>query len=295
MVLIPGGWRCKSGHSDRSREGRRPAGRLNPSVNGPNPLRVLWNVLRARRVSVPRPTGSAVFDQQPLDAVLHDLAAEGIDSLVGHRAQLQEFRDRAEQVDPDELTSDEALGYWLNLYNGLVLDLVRRTTDAGHQSVLEVTGGFSGTVVRVAGEALSLDDIEHGKIRRFRDPRIHGALVCGSLSCPTLRHEAFRGVVLGHQLDDQMRHFVKSGAVVADRGSGVVHLSRVFLWYGADFARPNRMPAMLPARPRRVLESLFAWMDPDLQAWVRETQPKIEFQSYDWALGCSVRPPSANG
>ena len=38
-----------------------------------------------------------------------------------------------------------------------------------------------------------LDDIEHGKVRRFGDPRIHSALVCGSVSCPTLRFEPYEG------------------------------------------------------------------------------------------------------
>jgi hypothetical protein len=54
-------------------------------------------------------------------------------------------------------------------------------------SVLRMPGAFSAPFVTVAGERLSLDAIEHAKIRRFADPRIHAALVCGSVSCPTLR------------------------------------------------------------------------------------------------------------
>ena len=52
-------------------------------------------------------------------------------------------------------------------------------------------GAFDAPWAMVGGESLSLNDIEHGKIRRFRDPRIHAALVCGSVSCPTLRYEPF--------------------------------------------------------------------------------------------------------
>ena len=43
----------------------------------------------------------------------------------------------------------------------------------------------------LAGETVSLDQIEHQRIRAaFREPRIHFALVCAARSCPPLRAEA---------------------------------------------------------------------------------------------------------
>ena len=107
-------------------------------------------------------------------------------------------------------------------------------------------------MIEVAGEKLSLIDIEHGKIRRFSDPRIHGALVCGSLSCPTLRPEPFVGSTLQEQLNDQMAQFLRLGGAVVDRDAGVLSLSRVFRWYGSDFVRPRIMPLLFPTRMHRV-------------------------------------------
>ena len=110
-------------------------------------------------------------------------------------------------------------------------------------------GAFDTPWAMVGGESLSLNDMEHGKIRRFQDPRIHAALVCGSVSCPSLRYEPF-GDNLGEQLDEQIRTFLAGGGAHVDRDSGTLQLSRVFLWYGGDFVRPGRMPTWIPARRR---------------------------------------------
>ncbi len=155
-------------------------------------------------------------------------------------------------------------------------------------SVLRIPGAFDGARLQIAGEALSLDDIEHGKVRRFGDARIHAALVCGSVSCPTLRSEPYVGARLHGQLDDQMSRFLASGAAVPDLPARKVTLSRVFLWYGGDFTRPDRMPTWLPARRRALLASLAPWLTPSLAAWIAETRPGVGFQPYDWGLRCAV-------
>jgi hypothetical protein len=132
----------------------------------------------------------------------------------------------------------------------------------------------------VAGESLSLHDIEHGKVRRFGDPRIHAALVCGSASCPTLRSEPYRGPGLEAQLETQMLDFLRAGGAATD-GSQLL-LSRIFLWYGADFVRPHRMPSFAPVTRASVRRSLRRWLDPEL------AELPVSFQPYDWGLACSI-------
>ncbi len=176
----------------------------------------------------------------------------------------------------------------MNLYNAGALDLARRTWDAARGTVLRTPGGFDAPFVTVAGEDLSLDAIEHGKIRRFGDPRIHGALVCGSVSCPTMRPTPFTGAGLDAELDDQLRRFLAAGGATADRTEGVLRISRVFLWYGADFVRPHRMPTLLPASKRATRDALHPWLPDDMVQWVDTIAPKVAFQAYDWSLGCSV-------
>jgi hypothetical protein len=241
-------------------------------------------MLRARRVRRPRPDGRGGVDHAALGEILVAVGARGVpgidrDAVAAYRAELA-------GIDPDGLTRDEALAYWLNLYNVGALDLAARTAEAGEPTVLRTPGGFDRPFAVVAGERLSLHDVEHGKIRRFGDPRIHAALVCGSASCPTLRGEPYRGDRIDGQLHDQMTAFLASGgAVVADDR---LALSRLFLWYGADFVRPHRMPALLPASRSSIAAALLPWLPDEVASPVRAGTVSIGFQSYDWGLACSV-------
>lgn len=256
---------------------------------GPNPISVLLSILRARRLEAPRPSGWGRVDHSAFDPILAAVAAGGVEALAPQADALRHYLETLTSVDPDHLTTDEAFAFWINLYNAAALDLARRTRADGHDSVLEIDKGFNGTVTTIAGEDLSLEGIEHGKIRRFGDPRIHAALVCGSVSCPTLRFEAFTGESLDQQLDNQMRYFLSSGALITDRTAQVAFLSRVFLWYGADFVRPGRMPTLLPATKRRIAVAASRWLNNDEAAWLQTERPTIKFQKYDWGLGCAVR------
>ena len=255
--------------------------------SGPNPLRAGWSVIRARFVSRPRPAGVGDIDHSAFAPLLRELAsANGLEHIDS--GTLAAYVGELERVDPDALSPDAALAYWINLYNARAIALASEAHARGAASVLRVPGAFDTRDLEIAGERLSLNDIEHGKIRRFGDPRIHGALVCGSLSCPTLRYTPFVGATLDADLDEQMRSFLSTGGGLLDKHRGVVSLSRVFLWYGADFVRPHRMPTLMPAARGAVARASARWMDPDSRRWVESNQPKVEFQPYDWALGCSV-------
>ncbi len=256
-------------------------------TESPNPISVGLSVLRAMRVSRPKPQGQdVVVDHSVLSEVLAELAANGVRSLSGQRDEILAYRLALESVDPDSLSRSEALAYWLNLYNAGALDAAAQAVGDSATTVLRVPGAFSRTWASVAGERLSLNDIEHGKIRRFGDPRIHGALVCGSASCPTLRYEPYTSHGLDQQLDTQMRAFLAGGGAVFDSNSNQLMLSRIFLWYGADFVRPNRMPTWIPATKKSVAEAVRNWLDDEANG-VSENA-SIAFQSYDWGLSCAI-------
>ena len=157
----------------------------------PNPLAVAWSIARARRTRRPKPTGDGLVQSNEFAEVLSLLRTDGIAVLPSERGVLARFRYRMEEVDPDALSVDGALSFWLNLYNAGALALAADALSAGEATVLRLPGAFDTPWAMVGGESLSLNDIEHGKIRRFKDPRIHAALVCGSVSCPSLRYEPF--------------------------------------------------------------------------------------------------------
>lgn len=254
----------------------------------PNPLAVAWSIAKAKRVRMPGPFGGSRADHGALRPILEAIERGRAPALIKQRDALDAYLDRLRGVDAESLTRREALAFWINLYNAGALRLAAEAVGTHENSVLRVPGGFSRPFTEISGEALSLDVIEHGKIRRFGDPRIHGALVCGSVSCPTLRAEPYEGDRVERQLEDQMKQFLGGGAAAAI-GNKLL-LSRMFLWYGGDFTRPARMPTWLPARGSALKRALIRWLPEELAHWVSQADPKLEFQSYDWGLRCAVGP-----
>jgi hypothetical protein len=259
-------------------------------TSGPNPAIAVWSMMNARRLSPPHPApkSTVTVDHSELEQVLDAFVSSGIASLTDSAAALESYRDSLEAIDPDGLDAAEALAFWMNLYNAGVLRAAGLAFDEDMGSVLRVPGAFSAPWATVAGSELCLDDIEHGKIRRFGDPRIHGALVCGSASCPTLRSEPFTGANLDHQLDDQLRFFVSHGGGSVNRADNTIWLSSVFKWYGKDFTTPHTMPNLMPANIERLRDTIANWFSTEDAAYIWANEPNVVFMPYDWGLGCSV-------
>ncbi len=192
-------------------------------------------------------------------------------------------------VDPDSIQDTrERLAFWINMYNATTLKLICDHYPVKSISELHTGGLIIGTVikttawdkriVKIKGKELTLNDVEHKIIRpQFKDPRAHFALVCASKSCPQLRGEAFEAARLDEQLNDQARKFLSDPfRNEFETGSRTARLSKIFSWYGSDFAGSEKEILMRLASyltgPAR--EKILA----DPSAW------KIEYKDYDWSL-----------
>lgn len=251
-------------------------------MDQPNPIKVVFGILRVlRSTRPPAPGGTGSFDASSLKTPLDALSTGGIPALAEAKNELDDFVRSASKVSPDSLSRAHALAYWTNLYNAGAMALAVDAFDQGLGSVLRVPGAFGRPIVEVDGESLSLDAIEHAKLRRFGDPRIHGALVCGSLSCPTLRPVPYTGDNIAAELDDQMEQFLRGGGAVLQEST--LSLSRIFYWYGRDFVSPARMPTFIPSSKKSLLAALRPWL-----ATEGKTAQKVVYQDYDWGLACNV-------
>ena len=138
--------------------------------------------------------------------------------------------------------------------------------------------------IALLGDKLSLDDIEHGRLRargRYDDPRIHFAVNCASIGCPMLREEAFVAERLDAQLDEQAQRFL------ADRtrnrfAGGRLEVSKIFDWYGEDFRLGHKGIASLPAFFARHADAL-ADAAADRER-IRTQKADVSFLDYDWKL-----------
>lgn len=176
----------------------------------------------------------------------------------------------------DQWTRNDQMAYWINAYNAFTIELilnhypVKSINDIGSKIKIPfVTTPWAGKFFKIGGESTSLDDIEHGILRKkFDDPRIHFALVCAAVSCPPLRNEAYVGNQLDAQLNAQGRAFFGDPTknVVT---SGRVSLSKILDWYGADF-RTNG-------------QTLAKWVNRYATTKMADNAP-VSYQAYDWAL-----------
>ncbi|MBI4005819.1 MAG: DUF547 domain-containing protein [Gammaproteobacteria bacterium] len=90
---------------------------------------------------------------------------------------------------------------------------------------------------KINGKAMSLGKIEHEILRSMGEPRIHMAIVCASLSCPDLRHEAYRADILEDQLQDQTLRFLQNKAKGLKIEGHEIFVSKIFEWFKDDFTK----------------------------------------------------------
>jgi hypothetical protein len=190
-------------------------------------------------------------------------------------------------ADPARLsTRAERLAFWIDAYNVLAMDWIVRSEPVA--SIRELGSllrpVWKREAGRVGGRAYTLDEIEHGILRKLSEPRIHAAIVCASVSCPSLAREPYRPESLDAQLDASLRRFLadpRKGARL-DAERGVLVLSPIFDWFAEDFAAAGGALAFV--RPH-LPEATRAWLAS------RDADVRITYFDYDWSLnGLTARP-----
>lgn len=180
-----------------------------------------------------------------------------------------------------ELDSDtKKVAFWVNMYNASYQILYK---DLG----LRPDGIFKKKAITIASIPFSLDDMEHGILRKYRnkfslgymaklfpgkhikqlavneiDWRIHFALNCGAKSCPPI---AFYDVEnLETQLDLATASFLSQETVVNEEGK-VLEVTKIMSWFRADFGGKDGI--------REIVGKVFKR---DFNGY------KISYQEYDW-------------
>ena len=187
--------------------------------------------------------------------------------------------------DPAKPTTNEAkLAFWINAYNALTIEGILRVYPT--ESIRDHTAKLFGYNIWedlpliVGDRGYSLDAIEHKILRKLGDPRIHFAIVCASVGCPTLRDEAYVPGKIDDQLAAQARDFfARPKHFTFDPATNTVTLSKILEWFGEDFgdspgAIMRRVKPYLPADVR----------DPATAAGVT-----LQYRDYDWSLNDQAR------
>jgi uncharacterized membrane protein YdjX (TVP38/TMEM64 family) len=192
------------------------------------------------------------------------------------------------RADPGALAGEaERVAFWINAYNLLAIKAVldqypTRSIRDGGSLLSPIWKRKVGTVGSVA---YSLDEIEHGILRQiFREPRVHFALVCASLSCPDLRPEPYAAARLVSQLDEQTAGFLSNPTKGLEPGPDgrTARVSSIFRWFAGDFAVAGGVAAFIRARS-----------GPEAGSRIRLlTEAGLSYLDYDWSLNDTARASS---
>jgi hypothetical protein len=171
--------------------------------------------------------------------------------------------------------------FWINCYNAYFQLLAGR--DKKQSPAL-----FTEKSIAIAGQRFSLDDIEHGILRRYRwkwslgylpqfwparsikelavsaiDCRIHFALNCGAKSCPRIAF--YRYDRLEKQLNQATASFLETETEV-DTTARTVSVSKIMSWYRGDFGGKSGILTLVGQTLHRDLTGF-----------------DLRFREYDWS------------
>ena len=182
-------------------------------------------------------------------------------------------------IDPRAYSRAEQMAYWINLYNAVTVNVVLgaypvESIKQIHEGVVPLTGPWNDVHANVAGQELTLDQIEHGILRPiWRDKRIHYAVNCAAYGCPHLIETAFTAANTESLLEAGARAFVNSPRGVDVVDDDFVIISSIYDWYAIDFGGTEES----------VIEHLIHYADGELADFLEAFEGAIEYD-YDWNL-----------
>lgn len=227
------------------------------------------------------------FSHAQFDQVLKKFSEDGkVDykGLTRDRSDLDEYITSLSSVSKKAFNAwseHEQIAYLINYYNAATIQLIIDNYPV--KSIKDLGGFFSSPwkkeFINLFGAKRSLNHIEHEILRkRYKEPRVHFALVCASIGCPILREEAYTGELLVAQLKDQALNFLADpNKNYWDPKSKTLYLSPIFKWFAEDFEKQSGavwafIYPYLPKEERKSIQAL------------TQGKPRIRYTNYDWNL-----------
>lgn len=147
-------------------------------------------------------------------------------------------------------TDDLKKTFWINIYNAYFL-ILKKEFNYSKPDI------YRKKLFKIANRKFSLDDVEHGILRKYRykyslgffqnifysslikrlavdviDYRIHFALNCGAKSCPPIAF--YKAKQINTQLNIATQSFLESETEYYDTLKEI-HITSLFKWYLMDF------------------------------------------------------------
>jgi hypothetical protein len=204
------------------------------------------------------------------------------DELAKRQDQLTAYIHQLETATVQDFGTEQKLAFWVNAYNALTLALI--LDEKQPSSIMNLDNGkvWDTRKFKVAGQLLTLNDIEHKRARPLTDGRVHAALNCASRGCPPLGPKPMTGHQTSAQLDAAARRWVHHNAYA--RVGETVTVSPIFDWFSADFKRWAKEPVpSLGASEGAAIRFIVQYGGAPESNLVGSTK-QVSYHEYDWAL-----------
>ena len=235
----------------------------------PNSLIVVdyidWDLILHRYIKTNHPSGINRFEYGRVSEKDH-LA------LKGHLQKMQ-------AVEVSSLNRLEQKAFWINLYNGLTIDLILDHYPVKSIRTINLSPGifskgpWGAKLLKIEDQKLSLNDIEHRILRPiWGDNRVHYALNCASIGCPNLQPKAYTPQNLEFMLEKAARDFINHPRGVTFSRDWLV-VSSIYFWFQEDFGDSEK----------GVIQHLKKYLSPENLKKLRAQEKNI-IHRYDWNL-----------
>jgi hypothetical protein len=218
----------------------------------------------------------AAPDYALFDEVLLYNVRNGYVDYDGVRAHPKFSRFIAQLGEPGTLPAsrEETLALYINAYNAFAIQgILDGYSPAGRLGRYRY---FKRQKYQLLGESITLDTLEHQRLRPLGDARVHFAIVCASISCPRLASGAYLPERLDRQLDEAARRFVNDNTRNRfDVAQKTAFLSQIFDWFEDDFAKSAG------AVPKFIARHVD---DAAVEAALLDGRLAIRYLPYDWDL-----------
>lgn len=172
-------------------------------------------------------------------------------------------------IDITNASTQERKAFYINAYNLCVIYQVAKYYPL--KSPMNFSGFFDKINHKVAGESMSLNTLEIKKLLLpYGDARIHFALACAAISCPSLANFAYTPGQLDQQLELRAAIAINDPEFIkVNVASKKIEVSKIFKWYEKDFTKDG--------------QSLLTFIN----QYRKNNIPgnyQIDFYEYDWRL-----------
>jgi len=197
---------------------------------------------------------------------------EAFDSVTTH----------IQTADVNSMDAKQALCFYMNAYNYIVLDAMRKKclndhSFRGNLGFIQRASFFFFTTYVIGGKKMSLYALENNIIRPMKEPRIHFAINCGAFSCPRLSRDPFTPQTVDKQMDALADKFInKDGGVELKENK--LYVSAIFKWYSNDFKASGGIAKFIKGY----------WKGEDFDAG----SVKVVAQKYNWVLNDTMLDPA---